>query len=207
MLPMLPMYISYFAGGDNEGDSKRNVLINALGFVAGFTVVFVALGAFAGYIGSFLVANRRMVDIVGGAIIIIFGLNYLGVLKIAMLNRHYGTEMRANSGVFGSFTLGVVFSIGWTPCVGVFLGSALILASQEGQTLTGVLMLLIYSLGLGIPFVLCAVLIDAFKSTFDFIKRNYKIINFISGSLLIALGVLMVTGVLGRIMTELSYFV
>ena len=98
----------------------------------------------------------------------------------------------------------MVFSVGWTPCVGAFLGSALMLASQQGETLTGVLMLLVYSLGLGIPFVVSAVFIDKMKSAFQFIKRNYKTINRISGGLLVVLGVLMMTGLLNRLLTFLA---
>ena len=107
-------------------------------------------------------------------------------------------------GFFSSVLFGVVFSIGWTPCVGAFLGSALMLASQQGQTLTGMLMLLSYALGLGIPFLLSALLIDKLKSTFDFIKRNYKIINTVSGILLVLIGILMATGLFGRLLAVLS---
>ena len=107
-------------------------------------------------------------------------------------------------GFFSAFLFGIVFSVGWTPCVGAFLGSALMLASQQGHILEGVLMLLAFSLGLGIPFVLSAVLIDYLKSAFDWIKKHYKIINAVSGSFLIAIGILMATGLLGRLLTLLS---
>ena len=99
---------------------------------------------------------------------------------------------------------GMIFSLGWTPCVGAFLGSALMLASQQGSVLVGTLMLLAYSLGLGVPFILSAVLIDKLKSAFDWIKRNYKVINIVSGSLLILIGILMAAGTLGRLLSLLS---
>ena len=99
---------------------------------------------------------------------------------------------------------GIIFSVGWTPCVGAFLGSALMLASQQGHIAEGMLMLLSYSLGLGIPFILSAVLIDYLKSAFNWIKRNYKIINLISGSLLVIIGIMMATGTLGQLLNLLS---
>lgn len=105
---------------------------------------------------------------------------------------------------FSAMLFGVIFSLGWTPCVGAFLGSALALASQQGSILTGTLMLLSYSLGLGVPFILSAVLIDNLKTTFDWIKRNYRIINLISGSLLVIIGILMMTGTLGQLLSLLS---
>ncbi len=202
LLPMLPIYISYFAGG---GERKtRSTLTGALGFVLGFTVVFVAMGALAGTLGSFLTKYQTAVNIVSGLVVIFFGLNYLGVFKLNIFNGSKGTLKKKELGFFSAVLFGLIFSLGWTPCVGAFLGSALMMASQQGQVLTGMVMLLFYSLGLGVPFVLSAVLIDRLKVAFDFIKRNYKIINIISGSLLIAVGVLMATGLLGRLMLVLS---
>lgn len=202
LLPMLPIYISYFAGGGER--SVRRTVGNALGFVAGFTIVFVAMGALAGTVGSFLTKYRTAVNIISGAIVIFFGLNFLGVFKLYLFrgsNRKVDTD---NMGFFTALLFGMIFSLGWTPCVGAFLGSALMLASQQGQVVTGMLMLLCYSLGLGIPFVLSAVLIDKLKSTFDFIKRNYRVINLVSGVMLIVIGIMMATGTLGRLIAWLS---
>jgi len=202
LLPMLPIYISYFAGGGQR--SLRKTLTGALGFVLGFTIVFVALGALAGTLGGFLKRHQTIVNIVSGLIVIFFGLNFLGVIK---LNLFHGRKKGVDAdglGFFSAVVFGFVFSLGWTPCVGAFLGSALMLASQQGQMVTGMLMLLCYSLGLGIPFVLSAVLIDKLKTTFDFIKRNYKIINIVSGGLLVLIGILMATGTLGRLLALLS---
>jgi len=109
-----------------------------------------------------------------------------------------------NMGFFSALLFGMIFSIGWTPCVGAFLGSALMLASQQGHVVEGMLMLLAYSLGLGIPFILSAVLIDYLKNAFNWIKKNYKVINIISGSLLVLIGILMATGMLGRLLGLLS---
>ena len=202
LLPMLPIYISYFAGGGERTTGKT--LRGALGFVTGFTLVFVAMGALAGTVGSFLKSHQTAVNIVSGLAVIFFGLNFLGIFK---LNLFRGTDRSVdtdNMGFFSAALFGVVFSIGWTPCVGAFLGSALMLASQQGHVVEGMLMLLAYSMGLGIPFVLSAVLIDYLKSAFDWIKSHYKIINTVSGSLLILIGILMATGTLGRLLALLS---
>ena len=199
LLPMLPIYVSYFAGGGER--STKKTLLTATGFVLGFTAVFMAMGALAGTLGSFLKRHQTAVNIVSGAVVIIFGLSYLEVFSLNIFrgrNRSFDTS---NLNFFSALLFGIIFSIGWTPCVGVFLGSALILASQQGHVLEGTLMLLTYSLGLGIPFILSAVLIDSLKSAFTFIKNNYKTINRICGILLILIGVLMATGTLGRLMT------
>lgn len=198
LLPMLPIYISYFAGG-SERTTKRT-LTGAFGFVAGFTVVFVILGALAGTVGSFLRAHQTAVNIVSGAIVILFGLNFLGVIRVNLFRGSNRAANTKNMNFFSAFLFGVVFSIGWTPCVGAFLGSALLLASQQGHVLKGMLMLSAYSLGLGIPFLVSAVLIDSLKNAISWIRRNYKIINLVSGCLLIAIGIMMATGTLGRLL-------
>ena len=202
LLPMLPIYISYFAGGGERTTGKT--LKGALGFVAGFTVVFVILGALAGTVGSFFREYQTAVNIVSGLIVILFGLNFLGVFK---LNLFKGSQRAVNTdtmGFFPALLFGMIFSIGWTPCVGAFLGSALMLASQQAHAVEGMLMLLAYSLGLGIPFILSAVLIDYLKSAFNWIKKNYKVINTVSGIFLVLIGVLMATGTLGRLLGLLS---
>ena len=201
LLPMLPIYITYFAGGGERSTGKT--LKGALGFVTGFTLVFVALGALAGTVGSFLIRYQTAVNIVSGLIVILFGLSFLGLFELPFF-KGLGMRKQEQTGFFSSLLFGMVFSVGWTPCVGAFLGSALLLASQQGSVLTGTVMLLCYSLGLGIPFVLSAVLIDYLKSAFNFIKKHYRIINIISGGLLILVGVLMATGVLGWLLNLLS---
>jgi len=202
LLPMLPIYISYFAGGGER--TTRKTLTNALGFVLGFTVLFVLMGALAGTVGSFLTRHQTAVNIVSGVIVIFFGLNFLGVFRLNLFGGSKKSMDTKNLSFFSSMLFGVIFSIGWTPCVGAFLGSALMLASQQGSAVTGMVMLLTYSLGLGVPFILSAVLIDKLKSAFDFIKRNYRIVNMVSGGLLILVGVLMATGLLGRLMALMS---
>ena len=202
LLPMLPIYISYFAGGGERSTGKT--LKGALGFVTGFTVEFVILGALAGTVGSFLREYQTAVNIVSGAIVIVFGLNFLGVFKLNLFRGSHRSVNTDNMGFFSALLFGMIFSIGWTPCVGAFLGSALMLASQQGHVMEGMLMLLAYSLGLGIPFILSAVLIDYLKSAFNWIKKNYRVINIASGSLLVLIGILMATGTLGRLLGLLS---
>ena len=202
LLPMLPIYISYFAGGGER--STRKTLFGALGFVTGFTVIFVLMGALAGTLGSLLREYQTAVNIVSGLVVIFFGLNFLGVFRFELFRGSRRSVDTSNMGFFSALLFGVIFSLGWTPCVGAFLGSALMLASQQGHVLEGMLMLLTYSLGLGIPFILSAVLIDYLKSAFNWIKKNYRIINLISGSLLIFIGILMATGTLGRLLALLS---
>jgi len=202
LLPMIPIYISYFAGGGERKTSRT--LVCAAGFVMGFTLVFIAMGALAGTIGVLLTNYKTAVNIVSGAVVIFFGLNYMGVFKFNIF-RGSGRSVDTNNMGFGSALIfGVVFSIGWTPCVGAFLGSALMLASQQAHMIRGVLLLISYSAGLGIPFILSALLIDQLKSAFDFIKKHYDIINKVCGGLLILVGLAMATGFLGNVLALLS---
>lgn len=202
LLPMLPVYISYFAGGEEQTTGKT--LKSALGFVLGFTILFVLMGALAGTVGSFLKEYQAAVNLICGLIVIFFGLNFLGVFKFNLFHGISKSVNTENMGFFSAMLFGVIFSVGWTPCVGTFLGSALVFASQQGHVLGGMLMLLAYSLGLGIPFVISALLINSLKSTFDWIKRNYRVINLISGSILIVIGIFMATGMLGKLLALLS---
>ncbi len=202
LLPMLPIYLSYFAGGGER--SVKKTLIGSLGFVTGFSIVFVLLGALAGTLGSFLKEHQTAVNIVSGLVVIFFGLNFLGVFKLNLFRGSKHSIDTQNMNFFSALLFGVIFSLGWTPCVGAFLGSALMLASQQGHVLEGMVMLLAYSLGLGIPFILSAVLIDYLKSAFDWIKKHYGVINIVCGCLLILVGILMATGTLGRLLSILS---
>lgn len=202
LLPMLPIYIFYFAGGGEQ--SLKKTLTGAAGFVLGFTAVFTAMGALAGTVGGFLREYQTAVNIVSGLVVIFFGLNFLGVFKVTLFRGSSRMAGTGGTGFFSSALFGVVFSIGWTPCVGAFLGSALMLASQQGHVAEGMLMLLVYSLGLGIPFLLSAALIGYLKSTFDWIKNHYRIINLISGGLLVLIGLLMATGTIGRLLSLFS---
>lgn len=201
LLPMLPVYISWFAGG---GERKLGrTFACAAGFVLGFTLVFMGLGALAGTLGSFLKSRQTLVNVISGTVVVLFGLNFLGVFRLNLFGGGKGRSME-NAGFFSSMIFGAVFSVSWTPCVGAFLGSALMLASQQGRALTGILMLFCYSMGLGIPFLISALLIERMKEAFGVIKRNYGIINRVCGIFLILVGIFMATGTLGRLMLVLS---
>jgi Cytochrome c biogenesis protein len=203
LLPLLPVYVSFFAAGKAN---KQRALVNSLGFVLGFTLVFISLGAFAGTVGSLLSKYSTIVNIITGLIVIILGLNFLGILNIEFLNRTGSKSANTKDlKFFSSILFGIAFSIGWTPCVGAFLGSALMMASRQGGAVTGIIMLFIYSLGLGIPFIMSAVLIDSLKGAFNFIKKNYRVINIVSGCLLIAVGILMAIGLMGYFLTLLTF--
>lgn len=202
LLPMLPIYISYFAGGGER--TVKRTLKGALGFVLGFTLVFVAMGALAGTVGSFLTRYQTIVNILCGAVVVVFGLNYLGLVKLKLFRGSNYDLDTDDMGFFSALLFGVIFSVGWTPCVGVFLGSALMLASQQGSMVRGTLMLLCYSAGLGLPFILSAVLIDQLKGAFNWVKAHYGIINKVCGVALIIVGVAMATGMLGRLLNLLS---
>ena len=202
LLPLLPIYITYFAGGGERKISKT--LRGALGFVTGFTVVFVLLGALAGTLGGFLRQHQIVVNIISGSVVVLFGLSFLGVFRLGIFKGIPWKGKTENMGFFPALLFGIVFSVGWTPCVGAFLGSALMLAAQRGHVLEGTLMLLAYSLGLGVLFVLSAILIDYLKGAFNWIKKNYGVINIISGILLVVMGILMATGLFSRLIGLLS---
>lgn len=203
LLPMLPIYLAYFAGSSNETiaavgagvKATRATVVNALGFVCGFTVVFVCLGAFAGTFGAMLSQHQTVLNVVCGAIVIVLGLHFTGLVRIAPLDRTLKpASSKTPSGFFSAIVFGIFFSIGWTPCVGTFLGSALMLASAQGSMFHGVGLLLAYSLGLGIPFVLCALLIEYLGGALSFVKSHYRAVNIVCGVLLVIVGVLMATG-------------
>lgn len=212
ILPMIPIYITYFMGEDTttkDTDSifsfKNPALKNSIGFVLGFTIIFVLLGAAAGSIGKFVFTHVRMFNIITGAVMILFGLNYIDVINIKFLKSTHKIDYRVTDFKFSKSVLfGIVFSIGWSPCVGAFLGSALMIAANSQTMVKGSLMLLVYSLGLGVPFILSSLLINSLKSTFDLIKKNYKIINNISGVFLIIAGILMVTGLFSKLLVFFS---
>lgn len=157
------------------------------------------MGVFAGTIGAVLKNYQTIVNIVCGITVILFGLNYLELLKLKIF-KSKNTEAKKITGVFSAFIFGIIFALNLTPCIGAFLGSALMMASASGSILKGLLMLLIYSIGLGIPIIISAILIKKLKTVFNFIKRNYKVINNISGIFLIIIGILIAFGIMNNIL-------
>lgn len=199
MLPLLPLYISYFAGG---ADKKHRVVARAASFVAGFTLVFSLLGLFAGTLGALLARYQTVVNIISGGAVILFGLSYLEVIHLPFFKGMKSGQTAGN--VFSAFLFGLIYSVSLTPCIGAFLGSALMMASAAGTALKGVLLLITYSLGLGVPFLLSAVLIEKLNGAFGFIKKHYKIINMCSGIFLIIIGIMMAFGLMGAFMSVFS---
>lgn len=190
LLPMIPIYISYFAGKDDKKISKT--LINSIGFVLGFTTIFILLAIFASKLGIIISENIKYIKIVFGIVIIILGLNYMEIFNIKFLNRtNIKNTNSKNLNFIKSFTFGVLFSISWTPCIGTFLSSALLMVAKQQEMVKGVLLMLVYSIGLGIPFIISAVLIEKLKEIFNFIKKNYTIVKKISGIILILMGIYM----------------
>lgn len=188
MLPMIPIYVSYFVGED-EKRSKSKV-INSIGFVLGFTIIFLLLSIFASKLGTLLVNGIKYIKIIFGILIILLGANYIGILKIGILNKTKGIDLKnKNFNFFKAILFGMLFSISWTPCIGTFLSSALLLVASNQNMLKGIILMFLYSMGLGIPFIISAILIDKLKTMFNFIKKHYNIIKIFSGIILIIMGI------------------
>jgi len=188
LLPMVPIYISYFIGEDDNNNKKA--ILNSIGFVLGFTTVFLILSIFASQLGAVLSNNIRYIKIFFGAFIILFGLNYMGILNIKFLNKSKTKSMNTKKfNFYKAILFGILFSVSWTPCIGTFLSSALLLIAKEQDILKGIVLMLLYSIGLGIPFIISAILIEKLKNVFDFIKTHYDVIKKISGVILIGAGI------------------
>ena len=195
ILPLLPIYISYFAGNNETSKGAIKSVVNALCFVLGFTLVFTTIGALSGVIGNVLKEYRRVIDIILGVLMVIFGINFMNVITIPFINKTKGIKLKANSfNPATSFSFGVIFSLTWSPCIGAFLGSALSLIVIHGNFVKGITLMITYCLGLGIPFVISTLIIDKLKNTFSFIKAHYNVISKICGIFLCIIGILMITG-------------
>ena len=195
VLPLLPVYVSFISGVGVErlGSERRRLLWTSLLFVAGFTLVFVALGAGAGGVGRLLIRHRHELTIAAGAFIAVSGLVVAGVVHLPKPVMRM-TPRRAGAG--GAFLTGIALAIGWTPCVGYVLGAILSMAASSQSAASGSLLLLVYSAGLGVPFVLAALAFDWMSARLGFVKRHYRVIQVGAGVLLIVFGVLMMFGVL-----------
>ncbi len=196
ILPLIPLYLSYLAGGLSPKDSSGKLIRNSLMFILGFTIAFVAMGAAASAAGQFLRQHLSLLNRIGGVVIILLGLNYVGVFSIPLLNKEHRWHLKDMTGMgpLRSILFGFVFSLGWTPCVGPFLGSALMMAANSAQVWQGMITLVFYSLGLGIPFILVALLVGQLESVFTAIKKHYRVIVLVAGILLIIMGIALVLG-------------
>ena len=195
VLPLIPGYISYISGSSlNELLNEKNVSIfPIILFTLGFSIVFIAFGATATFIGSTILNNSYELRVTAGLIIIVFSLQILGVINLKFLNYEKRINAEKNSGKFSSILIGMAFGFGWTPCIGPILGSILALASTEESLNRGILLLFFYSLGLAIPFILSGYLIQKFMTFSKNFKKNINIITKIGGSLLFATGILILT--------------
>jgi len=205
VLPLVPPYLSYLGGSTIDELTAEDgvpthvwqrVIVAALLFVLGFTTVFVALGAGASLAGQFIQSYKRELEIVAGLVIILFGLHFLGVFRINLFYREarYHHEHHHGVSYIGSYVIGLAFAFGWTPCIGPVLATVLALAANEGSLVTGVKLLFVYSLGLGIPFVLAAVAIRPFLGFMQRFRRHLDKVEKAMGAFLVLTGVLFFTG-------------
>ena len=213
VLPIVPGYISFISGatlGDLQGDGNNpkinsKVLINALAFVAGFSIIFILLGAAATKIGIIFNNNISVLSKISGVLIIIFGFHMTGLFKIPFLNYEKRFQMEEKKfGVVGSVLIGMAFAFGWTPCIGPVLGTILTIASQKESITEGIILLSSYSLGLGIPFIITAISINLFFSFFNKVKKHFHTIEVVGGILLIIVGVLIFTNYLSIVANYLQ---
>jgi len=208
VLPLIPGYISFISGESIQAlknseeikNSRQKVILSSLFFVLGFSFVFILLGASATTIGRFLLKYLRILSVIAGIVIIILGLHLAGVFRIKFLYFEKKFQVQKKPvNVFGSFLLGVAFAFGWTPCIGPILAAILAVAASQGTIAKGILLLTSYSLGMAIPFMITSLSITLFFKLFDKIKKYFNIIEWISGILLVIIGLLMVTGIFTRI--------
>jgi cytochrome c-type biogenesis protein len=213
VLPLIPGYLSFISGvtidelsdKSRRGAQTRRLILSTVFFVIGFSIVFIALGIAAGGIGPWLLSHSQLFNRVSGVVVFLFGLHVAGVFRIRALNYEKRFSLQAGTKtrrIWGAPVIGMAFAFGWTPCIGPILGTILALAAQKDWYQGGFL-LSVYSLGLGIPFILTAVLFNYLIGTFGFIKRHFRAVEIISGSLLMIVGVLIFFNLLQLISTFL----
>jgi cytochrome c-type biogenesis protein len=200
VLPLVPSYLIFLSGAGleelkgNQSAVRRKALITALFFVCGFSLVFIALGASASLIGNIVRVNSDIFSIIAGILIIIMGLHFIGLFKIPFLMRTMAIDSAPRAGYLGGFMMGMSFGFGWTPCIGPILASILALAAVETTVTKGVMLLAGYSLGLGVPFMLAALLINPFLRLLTKLKSKMELIEKGMGVLLILTGIMFLTG-------------
>lgn len=203
ILPIIPAYISYITGisfdqlkdGRNK-EIRRKILMHSLLFILGFSFVFVVLGASASFLGRLLIAHRVVIGRVGGAVVILFGLYLMGVFKLGFLDKQKRADIKLQRGSkIGSLLMGITFAAAWTPCVGPILGSVLVLAGTRESMLQGVGLLSVYSLGIAIPFIASALLLNSFLLYFAKLRKYMQAVKAVCGLLLIFIGLLLILGI------------
>ena len=213
VLPLIPGYISFVSGvsvDEMRSDappaaSRLQVFVTSLAFVIGFSLVFIALGASATAIGKFMFSKLPLLSKLAGVVLIIFGLHTMGVFRLAFLDTEKRVhQQRKPAGPLGAMLVGVAFAFGWTPCIGPILGGILAIAGSKNTVGEGVTLLAVYSLGLGIPFLITSLAINQFFGAAKRIRKYYHAIELTSGALLIVIGVLIITGQLTIIVRYLQ---
>lgn len=207
VLPLVPSYVSFITGLslDDLPHARRNALVHTLLFVSGFTLVFLALGATATVLGRFVAAQQVWLARIGGALIIVFGLFLLGVIRIGALNQERRMHLSEKPlGYLGTAFVGVAFGAGWTPCIGPVLGGILTYAASASDLRRGLLLLGAYSFGLAVPFVAASVALGSFFALFQKLRRYLAVVNHIAGGVLVLVGILMITDRFALLATWLS---
>jgi len=207
VLPLVPPYLVYMAGtslerlADKEPEPrvKRETVLAALLFVAGFSTVFVTLGASASVIGSLIRAYSEPLAIIAGLIIIVMGLHFLGLTPIALLHRQKRLEVAKPVGLWGAYVIGLAFAFGWTPCIGPILAAILAVAASEQTVTKGAALLAVYSLGLGIPFIVAAFAIEPFAAFLARFKNYLHRVEQAMGALLVLTGIAFLTGSINQV--------
>ena len=199
VLPIVPPYLAYMSGvALNDVENKKGrqkIVFTALFFVLGLSTVFIFLGFSASAIGTVFFEYQNLLNTIAGLVIMLFGLHFLDILRLKVLDREARFEVENYQGTaFGSYVLGLAFAFGWTPCIGPQLGAILSLAASSASIAKGTVLLAFYAIGLGIPFLLFAIFINRLDRTLKFVKRYFKIIERVMGSLLWTVGLLMLTG-------------
>jgi cytochrome c-type biogenesis protein len=211
VLPLVPSYLSFVTGMSledlQEGVDRRATFIHSLLFVAGFTGIFLLLGASASFLGQFLKLYEVWIARVGGLIIMILGLHLAGAFRLMPLMRERRLYLHDKpAGYLGTLGVGAVFGAGWTPCIGPVLGAILTFAASQDQFWYGVGLLFVYSLGLAVPFLLSALALDSFLRVFGRFRRFLPVVQVASGVLLVVLGLFLVTGTFGALSGYLARF-
>ncbi len=209
VLPLIPGYLSFISGvsfeelvsRDKSASHLSRLVVNTVFFVIGFSLVFVTLGAAASGVGGWLRQNLILFNKIAGVLVFLFGLHVTGLIRIKALNyeKRFNLGSAKKKGIIGSVLVGIAFAFGWTPCIGPILGGILTLAAQQESSQQGVILLVFYSAGLGIPFILTALLFNYLIGAFSFVKRHFRAVEIISGGLLMLVGILIFFDLLQRI--------
>lgn len=214
VLPLVPGYLSIISGysldqlkGKSEDAAlKRTVVMNSIMFIIGFSITFIALGATATWVGQFLRDRMQILYRIAGLVIMIFGLHVLGVFKInALYQDKRFHDVKKPAGAWGVLVLGLAFAFGWTPCLGPILSGILAIAGSQQTVMSGILLLAIYSLGLGVPFLLTSLGLNQFLSFYGRFKKHFRVMEIVSGVLVITIGFLIMTNSLSIMNSHLGF--